>query len=195
MGPIYRQKIALHFVFKKPFILFFHCFLTCLSKQNHFARNIQDVSSLRFVPLSTNPIRFPDPTPSEPLSQFTLEHAISGGSNLFNPNQPVRGQPPLRPPIREEPRAINSQPTRGRVITPEPIRVTPLPPLNEIDELIAPRPKGSKSRQPARQPVVPNPAIINTVQNDFIATTPFPPVKNVITQKINTWGKGFLLES
>merc|ERR1712223_1246397 len=73
--------------------------------------------------------------------------------------------------------------TRGRVITPEPIRVTPLPPLNEIDELIAPRPKGSKSRQPARQPVVPNPAIINTVQNDFIATTPFPPVKNVISNQ------------
>merc|ERR1712223_1653056 len=73
--------------------------------------------------------------------------------------------------------------TRGRVITPEPIRVTPLPPLNEIDELHAPRPKGSKGRQPVRQPVVPNPATINSVQNDFIATTPFPPVKNVISNQ------------
>ena len=122
-------------------------------------------SSLRFVPLSTNPIRFPDPTPSEPLSQFTLEHALPGSHlpGLFNPAAN----------LREEPRKINGNRQRGRVINPVPIKATPLPPLNEIDELHAPRPKGIQGVVPSRQPVAnPNPALINTVQNDFVATTP-----------------------
>ena len=50
-------------------------------------------AALRFVPLSTNPVRFPDPTPSEPLSLFTAEHGIPG----FGFSS-----------IREQPRAISN---------------------------------------------------------------------------------------
>jgi len=140
--------------------------------------NIQDVAALRFVPLSTNPIRFPDPTPSEPLSQFTLEHAIPG-STLFKP----LGQVSSPIPVREEVRSISGNRNKGRVITPAPIQVTPLPPLNEIDELHAPKHNGQKSTKPSRRPINTNPAIINTIQNDFVITTPFPQIKHVIPQQ------------
>ena len=46
LGPIYRRQTALYLVFKNPSILFFIASSTCLSKQNHFTRNIQEVSSL-----------------------------------------------------------------------------------------------------------------------------------------------------
>ena len=46
LGPIYRRQIASYLVIKNPSILFFIASSTCLSKQNHFTRNIQVVSSL-----------------------------------------------------------------------------------------------------------------------------------------------------